>query len=232
MNHALARIWELPAVVFFGFATITGAVKYEGEAPKFNEIKMDADPICLSHHSSSVYPQSLVHGEGQTMANVFVHVTVGLPKKEYTPPTDPVVMDQNGCMYTPHVAGVMVGQPVKFLNHDGTLHNVHVLSKVNPEFNLAMPKFRTETTKIFDKPESIFAVKCDVHPWMLAWMSVMNHPYFATTKEDGKFSIENLPAGNYEIEAWHEKLGTQKITVQLAEGETKEINFSFSRPEK
>ena len=211
-------------------ASITGTIKYEGEAPKFKEIKMDADPICLSHHTSGVYPQTLVLGEGQTMGNVFVYIKKGLPAQKYAAPQEPVVIDQNGCMYSPHVVGVMVGQPLKILNPDGTLHNVHALSKVNPEFNLAMPKFRTETSKVFDKEEFMFPVKCDVHPWMGAWVTVMGHPFFNVTKEDGKFKIDNVPAGTYEIEAWHEKLGTQKQTVTIAESETKDVTFTFSKP--
>ena len=212
-------------------ATITGTVKYEGEIPKFKEIKMDADPVCLTHHTGPVYPQTLVVGDGNTMGNVFVYVKSGLAKKDYPTPSEPVVLDQKGCQYDPHVAGVMVGQALKILNPDGTLHNVHALAKVNQEFNMAMPKFRTEVIKVFDKEEFMFSIKCDVHPWMAGWIAVMPHPYFATTKTDGKFSIANLPAGTYEIEAWHEKLGTQKSSVTVTGDETKEINFSFSKPE-
>ena len=212
--------------------TINGTVKYDGEVPSFKEIKMDADPICLTKHSGKVFPETLVVGEGNAMANVFVQVKSGLAKKQYPVPQEPVVLDQEGCRYTPHVAGVMVGQTLKILNPDGTLHNVHALSKVNTEFNLAMPKFRTETTKVFDKAEGMFAFKCDVHPWMTAWLTVMEHPYFSTTQNDGKFAIADLPAGTYEVEAWHEKLGTQVQSVTLAEGETKEVNFTFTKPEK
>jgi len=218
-------------VLSFG-ASITGTIHYEGDAPKFKEIKMDADPICLSRHTEAVFPDILVLGEGSTMGNVFVHVKSGLAQKDYPIPEEPVVVDQNGCTYHPHVFGVRVGQPLKILNSDGTLHNVHVLPKINAEFNLAMPKFRKETTKIFDKAEFMFPIKCDVHPWMGAWMSVLEHPFFTTTKLDGVFTIGNLSAGTYQLEAWHEKLGTQVVDVTLAADETKEINFTFSRPEK
>lgn len=211
-------------------ASITGIVKYEGEAPKFKEVKMDADPVCITHHKEPVYPQTLVLGEGNTMGNVFVHIKSGLSKKDYPVPTEPLVLDQKGCIYEPHVAGVMVKQAVKILNPDGTLHNVHSLSKVNPEFNMAMPKFRTEVTKVFHKPEFMFALKCDVHPWMAAWLAVMPHPFFTTTKTDGQFKIDNIPAGTFEVEAWHEKLGVQKASVTLAEGESKEANFVFKKP--
>lgn len=226
----------LTALAFAAFistaqaATLTGLVKYDGEAPKFKEIKMDADPVCLTHHTAAVYPQTLQLGAGNEMANVFIRIVSGLAKKAYPIPTTEVVIDQKGCMYDPHVVGVMAGQPVKILNPDGTLHNVHAMSKINPEFNLAMPKFRTETTKVFEKPEFMFALKCDVHPWMVSWVTVMDNPYFSVTKTDGKFLINDLPAGTYEVEAWHEKLGTQKQSITIAEGETKDIAFSFSKP--
>jgi plastocyanin len=217
---------------FCDAAAITGSAVYEGPVPKFKTIKMDADPVCLTHNTAPVLPQTLVLGEGQTMGNVFVHIKGGLPKREFPVSEETAVITQKGCMYDPHVLGVMAGQEVKILNPDGTLHNVHALPKINKEFNLAMPKFRKETTKVFDKEEFMFPIKCDVHPWMGAWISVMGHPYFMVTKEDGKFFIDKLPAGTYKVEAWHEKLGPQSIEVALAADETKEIIFTFSRPEK
>jgi len=211
--------------------TITGAVTYEGKVPKFPEIKMDADPICVTHNANPVYPETLVLGEGNTLANVFVYVKSGLPHTTYPTPTEPFVVTQAGCHYSPHVFGVMVNQPVKILNPDGTLHNVHVVPKKNKEFNLAMPQFRKETTKSFDTPEMFFPFKCDVHPWMTAWVSVMEHPFFSTSAKDGKFSITDLPPGEYEVEAWHEKLGTDSKKVKISSAdETVTLDFLFSRP--
>lgn len=211
-------------------ASITGTVKYEGEVPNFRPIKMAADPICLTHHTEEVFPQALVLGEGQTLGNVFVYIK-NAPKGNYPVPTEAFEVTQKGCMYDPHVFGVRAGQPVKFLNPDGTLHNVHALSKVNPEFNLAMPKFRTELTKTFDKAEFMFQLKCDVHPWMGAYMSVMEHPFFGTTAADGQYTISDLPAGEYEVAVWHEKLGEQTSRVKL-EGDTANADFTFTRPDK
>jgi plastocyanin len=225
-----AAVLFLASTTAASAATISGVVTFDGEAPKFKEIKMDADPICLTHHTGPVYPQTLVLGEGNTLGNVFVYVKSGYEKKAYPVPTEPVILDQKGCQYDPHVVGAMVGQTIKILNPDGTLHNVHATSKINPEFNLAMPKFRTETTKIFDKAEFMFAMKCDVHPWMGAWVSIMDNPFFSTTKADGKFTIANLPAGNYEVEAWHEKLGTKTVKITVTADETKEENFVFAKP--
>lgn len=228
LSFALVFVLATSMVVFAG--TINGTVTYDGPIPKFKEIKMDADPVCLTHHKNPVYPQTLLLGDNQTLGNVFVYVKSGLTKKVYPPPAEPVVLDQKGCEYTPHVAGVMIGQTLKILNPDGTLHNVHAMSKINPEFNLAMPKFRTETSKTFDKAEFMFAIKCDVHPWMGAWISVMDHPFFATTQKEGTFTIADLPAGTYEIEAWHEKLGTKVMKVTVGSDDTQILEFVFSKP--
>ena len=214
----------------FAAGTISGMVKFDGEAPKFKEIKMDADPICMSFHKDPVYPQSLVLGEGNAMGNVLVYVK-NAPKSDSPAPSEPLVIDQKGCNYVPHVMGVQVGQKVKILNPDGTLHNVHVMSKVNAEFNLAMPKFRTEVEKSFDKAEMPpFALKCDVHPWMTGWMAVFPHSFYAVTGPDGKFEIKNLPAGKYEVDAWHEKLGTKTVTVDVTDNAT--ADFTFAAPNK
>ena len=165
------------------------------------------------------------------MGNVFVYVSKGVPKKDYPVPTTEAVINQEGCQYHPHVLGLMKGQTLKILNPDGTLHNVHAMPKENKEFNLAMPKFRTEITTTFDKPEFMFPIKCDVHPWMGAWIAVMSHPYFAVSGTDGKFTIADLPPGEYEIQAWQEKLGTQTATVTIATAdEAKEVNFKFAKP--
>ena len=210
--------------------SLSGTVKFEGEAPNFKEIKMDADPICVTHHKEPAFPQTLLLGSGNTMGNVFVFVK-NPPAGDYKAPADPVVVDQKGCTYSPHVFGVMVNQPVKILNPDGTLHNVHALSKVNPEFNVAMPKFRTEITKTFNKPEGMFALKCDVHPWMAAWMTVMSHPFYSVSNAEGKYEIKDLPDGTYTLVAWHEKLGSKEATVTVAGG-AQVSDFSFAAPTK
>ncbi len=208
-------------------AALIGTVKYEGELPKRKEIKMGADPVCLTKHKDTVFTSSVEVGEDNGLANVFVHVVNGLPKKKYDPPAEPAVLDQKGCMYSPHVMGVMVGQTLEVLNPDGTLHNVHGSPKINKKFNLAMPKFRKKLKRTFDKAEFMFKVKCDVHPWMGAWIAVMDHPYFGVSNIEGSFEIADLPDGEYEIEAWHEKLGTQKQKVTVSGGKAEPLEFTF-----
>ena len=202
-------------------ASISGTVTFNGEAPEMAVLDMAADPVCAEKNQEDPKRrQVLVLGDSQRIANVLVQIKGGLPSMEHEAPAAVVEFDQGGCQYSPHVFALRVGQTLKILNPDGTLHNVHAFSKVNAEFNEAMPKFRTELEKVFDKAEPTpFAVKCDVHPWMNAWAAVFDHPYFAVTGSDGSFTIGNLPAGTYELEIWHERLPAQTVTVTVAAGE-------------
>jgi plastocyanin len=219
--------------VAFAASTINGTVTFDGKAPTMKPLTMDADPVCAKKHSKPVLTEALVLGGGNTMGNIVVFVSKGLPAgKTYPAPSTAVTLDQKGCVYVPHVMGIMVGQPYRILNSDGVLHNVHTLPKVNPSFNQAMPAARKEATTKFDKPEAIFKIKCDVHPWMEAYVGVFTHPFFSVTSTDGKFNITGLDAGTYEITAWHERLGTQTASVTVAANETKAQNFKFTLPAK
>lgn len=214
-----------------GAATVNGTVTYDGKVPNLKPLAMDADPVCASKHKAPVPSQMLELGSGNTMGNILVRVVSGLPAgKTYPPPKDPAVMDQNGCIYEPHVFAIQQGQSLKVLNSDGILHNVHALPKTNRPFNMAMPPNRKEADHLFDKAEDVFPIKCDVHPWMTAYTTIVEHPFFAVTKADGKFTISNLPAGTYEIEAWHEKLGKKTEKVTVGDNDTKSIEFKFHAP--
>jgi hypothetical protein len=141
-----------------------------------------------------------------------------------------VVLDQDGCVYKPHVMGIMVGQPYRILNSDGILHNVHTLPKINPTFNRGQPATVEEMTTTFSKPEAMFQVKCDVHPWMSAYVGVFTHPFFSVTGTDGRFTISGLPAGTYEITAWHERLGEQTASIAVDDDDTTTRDFTFAIP--
>jgi plastocyanin len=211
--------------------SITGKVVFEGKAPKMRPLPVDADPACAKMHANDpLLTDFLILGEGQTMANVLIQVISPIPEGDYPVPSEPAVLSQKGCQYGPHVFVVRKGQELKILNPDAILHNIHFMPKVNREFNRAMGKEKKEISFTPDKAEPIFSIKCDVHSWMGAFCAVLDHPFYKVTEKDGMYSLDNLPAGEYEIEAWHEKLGIQTAKVVVKEGEDSEVNFSFARP--
>jgi plastocyanin len=208
--------------------SVKGVVTLDGTAPKNEGIKMNADPVCVRENKTPQFQETyMVGSDGKSLANVFVYVKDGLGNYVYDTPTEPARIDQKECRYHPHVFGMRVGQPLEILNSDPTLHNIHALPKNNSEFNNGQPIQGMKMTHTFDKPEVMVPFKCDVHGWMNAYVGVLPHPYYAVTKDDGKFELANVPPGTYTIEAWHEKLGPMTQSVTLGQKETKEITFSF-----
>ncbi|MDO8730775.1 MAG: carboxypeptidase regulatory-like domain-containing protein [Candidatus Omnitrophota bacterium] len=208
-----------------GGATLSGSISVTGNVPAPTKIKMAADPACAQAHPDAVMSRELVASNGK-LQNVLVYVKDGVTGS-FPAPTEAVVINQTGCMYEPHVFGIQAGQKLEILNSDATLHNVNCQPKLNKKFNLAQPTKGMKSAKTFDQPEVPVPFKCNVHPWMTAYAGVFGHPFFAVSGADGAFSISNLPAGTYTLEAWHEKLGAKTQTVTIAEGESKKITFSF-----
>ena len=233
MNSNKSILVTFIAIVFGGSglataATVTGKATFSGAAPAAATIKMTADAVCMKKHAEGgVKDESVVTGPGGALANVFVYVKSGLEGKSFPAPGAPVVFDQNGCWYKPHVFGIQTGQPLEIRNSDPTLHNVNFMAKNNPPFNMAMPVQGMKITKKFPKPEVMVKIKCNVHPWMSAYVGVLEHPFFGVTAKDGSFSLANLPAGKYVLEAWHEKYGTSSQEIAVSETETKTVRFSF-----
>jgi plastocyanin len=207
-------------------ANITGTIKLEGDVPKAEPIKMNADPVCL-REGKGTNTEFFVAGEGGSLQNVFVYVKDGLGNRTFSAPQQAVVLDQKGCHYRPHVFGVMVGQPLEIVNSDPTLHNVHAMPKANQEFNTGQPIQGMKFNHTFTAKEVMVPFKCDVHGWMNAYAGVLEHPFFATTDASGRFEIKGLPPGDYTIEAWHEKLGVQEQKITVGAKESKEANFAF-----
>jgi len=220
------------AIVVVNAGTLNGHVKYDGKPPKTKRLRMDADPVCGTSHSGPVYSESFKMADDGSMAEALVYLrnvpySGGVPK-------DPAVLDQVGCVYDPHVFGMVAGQELLIKNSDATLHNIHSMPKVNKEFNFAMPRVVKKKKASFPKSEpDPFYIKCDVHPWMKTWVLVSDHPYFAVTDSNGKFSIDGIPAGTYEVVCWQEKFKKSPLTatVTIGTGDTTQ-DFTFTRPKK
>jgi len=216
--------------IIYAEGSITGTITFEGKAPKMKPLRLDADPICVANSETAPKKEWLILDENKGVKNVLVFVTEGL-NIDYSLPEEPVVIDQKGCIYSPHVVGIMAGQQLDILNNDGTLHNIHALPKVNKEFNKAQPRSKKKLSVKFEKPEAPFKIKCDVHPWMGAYIGVFDHPCFAVSGDDGTYIISDLKPGEYVIEAWHEKLGSQTANVTVSDSAAHQ-DFTFKKPSK
>jgi plastocyanin len=189
-------------------------------------VKTAADPNCAKMHPQGLEKKVVDVDAGGGLAHAFVWVKSGV-SGSHPAPTEPVLLDQQGCTYHPHIIGVQAGQPIKIRNSDDTLHNIHPRPTVNAEFNIGQPRKGMETTKTFDKEEVMIPVGCDVHPWMRSYIAVVKHPFFAVTKEDGTFEIKNLPAGEYEVEAVHGKLKSTVGKVTVKDGEAAKLDLAY-----
>lgn len=208
--------------------TVTGKVSFKGQPPKFPAISMDADAVCAAKHSGPVHPEAVVANPNGTLKNVFVHVKGGLEGKNFAVPTEPVVLDQVGCLYSPHVLGIQARQDLKVVTSDNTTHNIHPLPKVNREWNISQPPHADPIIKSFSRPEVSVPVKCNQHPWMRAYIHVVADPFFAISDDQGSFEIKGLPPGDYEIEAVHEHYGAQTQKVTVAAKGSASVEFSYN----
>ncbi len=212
-----------------GGATITGKVKLTGTKPTNPRIDMTEEPACKAKHQTPPTAETVVVSASGMLANAFIYVKSGLPAgAKYQAPATPVVIDQDGCRYKPHVFGLMVGQTLEIRNSDPLLHNIKAKATKNRPFNISQPTAGMKSNRTFSAAEVMVSLECNVHGWMNAYVGVMAHPFYAVSGADGSFSIPGLPAGTYEVEAWHEKLGTQTVTVTVPATGSKTQDFTFA----
>ncbi len=207
-------------------ATLTGKILFTGAKPNPPKIQMDAEPVCARMHNN-VPSQEVVLNDNGTLRYVMVYVKDGLGNKSYKP-IDPVEkLAQHGCLYEPHVLGLVAGQELDISNEDQTTHNIHPLPKINREWNESQPAGDVKKKEFTQVEWPPIPVKCNIHPWMKSYIAVFNHPFFSVSSKDGTFEIKGLPPGTYTIGAWQEKYGeqTQKITVK-SKDEAK-LDFTF-----
>ena len=208
--------------------SIAGKASFKGAAAKPRAISMDADAVCASKHQGTVYPETVVVNGNGTLRNVFVYVKTGLEGKSFTVPDQPVVLDQNGCMYKPHVLGIQARQNLKVVSSDNTTHNIHPLPQINREWNVSQAPGADPILRSFARPEATIPVKCNQHPWMRAYIHVIDHPFYAVTGDDGSYKLDGLPPGDYEIEAVHEELGASKQKITVPPKGSASANFDFN----
>jgi hypothetical protein len=207
--------------------SITGTVRYKGKLPPRKLIDMSEDPACVTAHHEKAYDESVMVGKGGALANAFVYISKGLEGKNFATPTEAVTIDQKGCWFHPHVLGVQVNQPVEIINSDPVTHNIHPMAAVNRAWNHSQGPGDPALHRKFTKPEIMIPVKCNIHGWMHAYIGVLDHPYFAVSKEDGTFTIPDLPPGTYTLTIWQEKLGTQEQQITVAPQQHAVADFTY-----
>lgn len=209
---------------------ITGTVTLKGTPPKEKDITpLKDDPTCGKLHTDMPTTHFYVVGSKGELADVIISLQ-GASGKSGGASAQPVVLDQKGCEYTPQIMAVQTGQKIVVKNSDPVLHNIHDLPNPdsgNPEKNMAQMPNGPDLTFTFDKPEDFLKFKCDVHPWMFAWVSVFDHPYFAVSEKDGTFKISNVPAGKYTLKAMHRKAGNVTQEIEVKEGAPTKVDLTL-----
>lgn len=210
--------------------SVGGVVRFAGKAPERIRIDMSQDPVCSLSGDENLTEQYVV--TGGKLANVYVYVKSGpAAAMNLAPRETPVVMDQVGCQYRPHVVAVQAGGSVEFRNSDSTMHNIHTMPVVvgNEVIDVSQGPKGAPQVRVFGTPETMLAVRCNNHPWMNAFINVAPTPFFAVTGLDGSFGMTGLPAGTYTIGAVHEKMGEQVMQVTVAAGKTAKADWNFAQ---
>jgi hypothetical protein len=207
--------------------SVTGSIHYTGKKPARKLIDMSEDPACVAAHKDKAYDESLVVDSKGNLGNAFVYISKGLEGKNFEVPAAPVTIDQRGCWFRPRVLGIQTRQVLQIVNSDPVTHNIHPMAMVNREWNHSQGPGDAPLSRKFTKTEVMIPVKCNIHSWMHAFIGVLDHPYFAVSRDDGSFEIKNLPPGTYTLSVWQENLGTQEQQITVAANGKADANFTF-----
>lgn len=209
---------------------LSGRVLFHGSPPARRVINTSKDAQCAKLHGDKpVWDEDLIVSDSGGVKNAFVFLRRGAPKRDYPLPEKPAVLNQQGCMFRPRVQGVRVGQRLLVGNGDPVTHNVRSFPILNQAFNFGQPPDTDTRERIFEQAEREIEVQCDIHPWMHAYIFVMDHPFFSVSDDDGKYAIDGLPPGEYTLESWHEKLGKQRQTVTVGDVLLVDVNFTYQQ---
>jgi hypothetical protein len=205
---------------------IVGTVELEGAAPSGTRLRLAGDRACTPGGRSEVDAGDVLVRAGR-VENVFVYVARGLEGRVFERPKHAVRIDQRGCAFTPRISAAETGQPIEFLNSDPTLHNVRVVTEHSAGMNFGLAVRGASRAIHLDAAEVMVGVRCDVHPWMRAWVAILDHPFFALTAADGSFRLGGIPASDYTLAAWHERFGRKEIPVSVRAGQTTDVLLRY-----
>ncbi len=227
------------------WGTITGKVVLKGDVP---------NPVLLHEKNSNIkdkevcakedtYKDDLViEAKSKGIANVFIYLAKA-PKNIYPDSSKPVatvIFDQESCSFKPHTLVVQAGQTVEVLNSDPIAHNTHTYPLRNQAVNILVAPETAAGKGVMvstNTRETLpHQVKCDYHPWMMAYWLVVDHPYAAATDAEGNFTIKNLPVGEHEFRVWHERAGyldrKYVVTVEAGDNALKSVEVNLSQLEE
>lgn len=208
--------------------SVTGTISFKGDAPAQIPIDTSQDPACTLTDPTPFKSEQYVVNHGD-LANVFIYIQSGLGDRVYAAPVTPVILDQKGCHYIPHVLAVMAGQPIEVHTSDMTMHNVHPEPTLpaNHESDITQAPLGQPMRLQFSQPETMISVRCNNHPWMEAFVNVAPNPFFAVSDRNGHYQIQGLPPGTYKLTAVHEKLGEKSTTITVASHAATTADFTF-----